>query len=55
MMVKLAKREEQIMQVFWELNEAFIKEVIPNLPDPTALQQCSNYCKNIRRKRFSGS
>ena len=33
-MVKLAKREEQIMQVFWELNEAFIKEVIPHLPDP---------------------
>jgi predicted transcriptional regulator len=33
-MVKLAKREEQIMQVFWDLNEAFIKEVIPHLPDP---------------------
>src|SRR6478735_9973018 len=32
-MVKLAKREEQIMQVFWALNEAFIKEVIPHLPD----------------------
>jgi len=33
-MVKLAKREEQIMQAFWELNEAFIKEIIPRLPDP---------------------
>jgi len=33
-MVKLAKREEQIMHVFWELNHAFIKEVIPQLPDP---------------------
>ena len=33
-MIKLAKREEQIMQAFWELNEAFIKEVIPLLPDP---------------------
>ena len=33
-MVKLAKREEQIMQAFWELNEAFIKEIIPLLPDP---------------------
>ena len=33
-MVKLAKREEQIMQVFWELKKAFIKEIIPNLPDP---------------------
>jgi BlaI family penicillinase repressor len=33
-MVKLAKREEQIMQVFWDLGKAFIKEVIPHLPDP---------------------
>ncbi len=33
-MVKLAKREEQIMQVYWELEKAFIKDVIPHLPDP---------------------
>jgi len=33
-MIKLAKREEQIMQVYWELKKAFIKEVIPHLPDP---------------------
>jgi predicted transcriptional regulator len=33
-MQKLAKREEQIMQVFWNLEKAFIKEVIPQLPDP---------------------
>jgi predicted transcriptional regulator len=30
----LAKREEQIMQVYWDLGKAFIKEVIPNLPEP---------------------
>jgi len=33
-MVKLAKREEQIMQAFWQLEKAFIKEIIPHLPDP---------------------
>ena len=33
-MVKLAKREEQIMQAFWEHGNAFIKEIIPYLPDP---------------------
>jgi BlaI family transcriptional regulator, penicillinase repressor len=33
-MIKLAKREEQIMNVFWQLEKAFIKEVIPALPDP---------------------
>ena len=33
-MVKLATREEQIMQVFWDLKKAFIRDVIPLLPDP---------------------
>jgi predicted transcriptional regulator len=33
-MKKLAKREEEIMQVYWDLQKAFIKEVIPHLPDP---------------------
>ena len=33
-MIKLAKREEQIMQVFWDLKKAFIKEIIPHLPEP---------------------
>ena len=33
-MIKLAKREEQIMQTFWQLGRAFIKEIIPELPDP---------------------
>jgi BlaI family penicillinase repressor len=33
-MQKLAKREEQIMQAFWKLGTAFIKEIIPEMPDP---------------------
>ena len=33
-MQKLAKREEQIMQAVWTLGEAFIKEIIQELPDP---------------------
>jgi predicted transcriptional regulator len=33
-MQKLAKREEQIMQVYWDLGKAFIKEVIPHFPEP---------------------
>lgn len=33
-MIKLAKREEQIMQVFWDLNKGFIRDIIPLLPDP---------------------
>src|SRR5687767_15171687 len=33
-MTKLAKREEQIMMVYWDLGKAFIRDVIPQLPDP---------------------
>ena len=33
-MVKLAKREEQIMHAFWDLEKAFIKEIIAQLPAP---------------------
>jgi predicted transcriptional regulator len=33
-MLKLATREEQIMQVFWDLKKAFIRDVIPLLPHP---------------------
>jgi predicted transcriptional regulator len=32
--MKLAKREEQIMQAFWALGRAFIRDIIPHLPDP---------------------
>jgi BlaI family transcriptional regulator, penicillinase repressor len=33
-MQKLAKREEQIMQACWQLESAFIKEIIQEMPDP---------------------
>ena len=33
-MQKLAPREEQIMQAFWQLGPAFVRDIIPLLPDP---------------------
>ncbi|MFT4762249.1 MAG: BlaI family penicillinase repressor [Paraglaciecola sp.] len=33
-MKKLAKREEQIMQVLWDLEKAFVKEIVEKLPEP---------------------
>ena len=33
-MQKLAKREEQIMQACWQLENSFIKEIINEMPDP---------------------
>lgn len=34
MMKELTKAEEQIMQVLWELKQAFVKDVIAHLPKP---------------------
>ncbi len=33
-MQKLAKREEQIMQVLWQLEKAFVKDIIKEFPNP---------------------
>ncbi len=33
-MQKLGKREEQIMQVVWQLQYAFVKDIIDELPEP---------------------
>ncbi len=33
-MQKLGKREEQIMQVVWQLEQAFIKDIIDEMPEP---------------------
>src|SRR3712207_8915008 len=33
-MQKLGKREEQIMQVVWQLQNAFVKDIIDELPEP---------------------
>ncbi len=33
-MKKLAQREEQIMQILWELDAAFVKEIVEKFPDP---------------------
>lgn len=33
-MQQLAKREEQIMQVLWQLEKAFVKEIIAAWPEP---------------------
>lgn len=33
-MQKLAKREEQIMQILWRLESAFVKDIIDEFPEP---------------------
>ena len=54
-MKKLARREEQIMQVYWELGNAFIKEVIPQLPDPKPhYNSVATIVKILEEKGFLG-
>ena len=31
---ELTKAEEQIMQILWQLNEAFVKDIIDKIPEP---------------------
>ena len=33
-MEKLTNKEEEIMQIIWDLDECFVKDVIDKLPDP---------------------
>jgi len=33
-MEKLTNKEEEIMQVLWDLQKAFVKEVVEEMPDP---------------------
>ena len=54
-MVKLAKREEQIMKVFWDLNKAFIRDIIPHLPDPKPhYNSVATMVKILEEKGFLG-
>lgn len=33
-MIELTKAEEQIMQILWKLEKAFVKEIVEEFPDP---------------------
>jgi len=35
MIKQLTKAEEQIMQVLWKQEKAYLKDIIDNLPQPT--------------------
>lgn len=52
-MEKLAKREEQIMQVFWSLGKAFIKEIVDEMPEPKPhYNSAATIVKILERKGF---
>ena len=54
-MTKLAKREEQIMKVYWDLKKAFIRDVIPHLPEPRPhYNSVATMVKILEEKGFLG-
>jgi len=54
-MKELTKAEEQIMQVLWNLEKAFVKEVIEQLPDPKpAYNTVSTIIRILEKKEFIG-
>ena len=52
-MVRLTKAEEQIMQVLWEMEKAFVRDVIGELPLPKpAYNTVSTIIRILEKKGF---
>lgn len=53
-MKELTKAEEQIMQILWQIEKGFVKEVIDNLPDPKpAYNTVSTIIRILETKGFA--
>jgi BlaI family penicillinase repressor len=54
-MIVLTKAEEQIMQVLWKLEKAFIKDIIQELPKPKpAYNTVSTIVRILEKKEIVG-
>jgi len=52
-MKELTKAEEQIMQILWNLEKAFVKEIIAKFPDPKpAYNTVSTIIRILEKKEF---
>ena len=52
-MKKLTKAEEQIMQILWELERGFVKDIIKRLPQPKpAYNTVSTIIRILEKKGF---
>ena len=52
-MNELTKAEEEIMQVLWQLDKAFVKEVVEQLPEPKpAYNTVSTIIRILEKKGF---
>lgn len=54
-MIELTKAEEEIMQLIWELDKCFVKELVEKLPDPKpAYNTVSTIVRILEKKEFVG-
>ncbi len=54
-MKQLTRAEEQIMQILWKLEKAFVKDIIVHLPDPKpAYNTVSTIIRILEKKGFVG-
>lgn len=52
-MQDLTKAEEQIMQIIWDLEQCFVKEIVAKLPDPKpAYNTVSTIVRILEKKEF---
>lgn len=52
-MKELTKAEDQIMQVLWELEKAFVKDIVEKLPEPKpAYNTVSTIVRILEKKEF---
>ncbi|XOV91418.1 MAG: BlaI/MecI/CopY family transcriptional regulator [Bacteroidota bacterium] len=54
-MKELTRAEEEIMHVLWKLENAFVKDIIEELPDPKpAYNTVSTFVRILEQKGFVG-
>jgi len=51
-MESLTKREEEIMQIFWEIKKGFVKDIIAKLPDNPPYNTISSVVRILEKKGF---
>jgi len=52
-MKELTKAEEQIMQILWDLERGFVKDVLEQFPEPKpAYNTVSTICRILEKKGF---
>lgn len=54
-MIKLTKAEEEVMQYLWDLENAFVKDILEKFPEPKpAYNTISTIIRILEKKEFVG-